>query len=83
MFDAHPDRWDELTERLYQEGMGGNVNAIAQIRDTMDGKPAQTIIGDNEQDPVNILQRIERVIVDNTGNTDSEGVPPVAGAGEV
>lgn len=39
------------------------LQAIREIADRMDGKPAQAIIGDNDEDPVNVLQRIERVLV--------------------
>jgi hypothetical protein len=38
------------------------LSAIREIADRMDGKPAQAIIGD-EENPVNVLHRIERVIV--------------------
>lgn len=41
------------------------------------GKPAQAIVGDNDADPINILQRIERVVVD-PANKDSEEVPPAS-----
>lgn len=37
--------------------------AISQIADRLDGKVPQGIVGDDEGDPVNVLHRIERVIV--------------------
>lgn len=40
------------------------------------GKPAQAIVGGDEEDnPVKLLHRIERVIVDPPANADSESVP--------
>lgn len=44
--------------------------AIREIADRMDGKPAQAIVGDDDQPPVNVLHRIERVIVNAS---DSNG----------
>ncbi len=46
--------------------------AIKEIADRMDGKPAQAIVGDNEADPINILQKIERAIV-RANATDRDG----------
>ena len=37
--------------------------AMVQLRDTLDGKPAQAIIGDDES-PLRVIHRIERVIID-------------------
>jgi hypothetical protein len=54
---------------------GDETAAAREVGDRLDGKPAQAIVGDDEADPVNIIQRIERVIVDPQ-DTDSEGVPP-------
>lgn len=50
----------KLLERAADE-----TTAVNTIGDRLDGKPAQAIIGGDEDDnPVNILARIERVIVD-------------------
>jgi len=40
------------------------VAAASAILDRGWGKPVQALIGDNESDPVNFLQRVEHVIVD-------------------
>lgn len=37
--------------------------AIKEFADRMDGKVPQAIVGDDEHDPVNVLTKIERVIV--------------------
>lgn len=58
---------------------GEEVSAAFQIRDTLDGKPAQAITGDDELDPIRVVQEIRRSIVDpkNAGHPDSKSVPPV------
>lgn len=45
----------------------GDVSAIKEIGDRFDGKVAQAIVGDDEQDAIKVVARIERVIVDPTG----------------
>lgn len=42
---------------------GEDTAAAREVGDRLDGKPAQAIVGDNGEDPINVLQRIERVIV--------------------
>ena len=73
----NPRSLRKVAERLIDKAMEGDVQAIKEIGDRLDGKPAQAIVGDDEHDPVNILHKIERVIVDPK-NTDSEGLPPAA-----
>jgi hypothetical protein len=43
---------------------GEETAAAREVGDRLDGKPAQAIVGDDEQDPINVLHKIERVIVD-------------------
>ena len=44
---------------------GAETAAAREIGDRLDGKPAQAVIGgDDDDSPINILHRIERVIVD-------------------
>lgn len=64
-------RWiaRKLLERAADE-----TAAAREVGDRLDGKPAQAIIGDSDEDPVNVLHKIERVIVDSP-NTDSEDIP--------
>lgn len=61
---------ETLAEQLVTEGLGGNVPAIKEIADRVDGKVPQGVIGDNDEDPVTMLHRIENVIVD-PANPDS------------
>jgi hypothetical protein len=45
---------------------GGETQAAKEVADRMDGKAPQAIIGGDEDDnPVNVVARIERVIVGN------------------
>lgn len=41
-----------------------------EVADRLDGKPAQAIVGDDDAEPIRVLQRIERVIV---SSSDSNG----------
>lgn len=41
--------------------------AIKEFADRTDGKVPQAIVGDSDEDPVNVLARIERVIVKPEG----------------
>jgi hypothetical protein len=53
-----------IAERLVAEAMAGESWAVQQVADRLDGKPAQAIIGGDEDDPaISMLHRIERVIV--------------------
>jgi hypothetical protein len=56
---------------------GEDTSAAREIADRLDGKVPQAVVGDDEHDPVNVLHRIERVIVDSP-NQDGEGIPPAA-----
>lgn len=51
---------DRLANKLVTEGMGGNIMAIKEIGDRMDGKPAQAV----EVAVAVEITRIERIIVD-------------------
>ena len=52
-----------IARKLLDEASEGDLQAIKEIADRMDGKVPQGIVGDDEGDPVNVLHRIERVIV--------------------
>ena len=62
----------KIAQSLIASATEGKMDAIKEVADRIDGKVPQAIVGDDEADPINILQRIERVIVDaNTTNTNS------------
>lgn len=72
----------QIARKLLRRAGEGDVPAIREIGDRLDGKVPQAIVGDNEHDPVNLIAKIERVITD-IANTNGEGVPPAAGTSEV
>jgi hypothetical protein len=53
----------DVADALVKEAMAGNINAIKEIADRLDGKVPTPIAGDDEN-PLSIVARIERVIVD-------------------
>ena len=54
----------KIARNLMTMAEGGDIQAIKEIRDTLDGKPAQAIIGgDDDDNPISFIARIERVIL--------------------
>lgn len=41
----------------------GEVSSIKELADRLDGKVAQAIVGDDDEDPINVVNRIVREIV--------------------
>jgi hypothetical protein len=52
-----------IAQKVVDLAETGERWATEFIRDTIDGKPTQTIAGDDEGDPINLVHRIERIIV--------------------
>ena len=52
---------DELAEKLLANCDQGDLPALKELGDRIDGKPAQVIAGD-EENPLTVINRIERVI---------------------
>ena len=81
LYDASPDKLDDLALTAHKAAQSGDIQAMAFIRDTMDGKPAQAIVGSDEDPAVKIDNRIELVIVDpkeegmDDGNIQDRGRP--------
>lgn len=68
----------KIARNLIEQAEAGDIQAIKEIRDTLDGKPAQAIIGDNEADPVNVYTRLERVIThQRLADTDEPSIRAV------
>lgn len=59
----------KIADKLFDLAEQGDMAAIREIGDRIDGKPAQVIAGDAEN-PINLIGEIRRVIV-KSGNTDS------------
>jgi hypothetical protein len=63
---AHDEQGDKLravAEALVNKAMTGDVPAIKEIADRLDGKVPQAVVGDDDLDPIRLVQRIERVVV--------------------
>lgn len=52
----------EMARKLIEQGKTGDLNAIKEIADRTDGKPAQAIIGGDEDDPA--LKHEHTVVLD-------------------
>jgi hypothetical protein len=65
--EAHEDGKDRLravADALVTKAMSGDVPAIKEIADRLDGKVPQAVIGGDDDDPaINMVHRIERVVV--------------------
>jgi hypothetical protein len=71
--DEDPKTLRRLARKLLESASTGDntLAAIKEVADRLDGRPAQAIVGGDEDDnPIKLLQRIERVIV-NTPDSDS------------
>ena len=73
----------KIARQLLTNAAEGKVDAIKEVADRLDGKVPQAVVGDTEEDAIQVLQRIERVIVDSPANQDGTGVPPVIGTSEI
>ena len=56
---------DVLAEKLLAKCDEGDMQALKELGDRIEGKPAQPISGD-EENPVRFISRVERVIVDRS-----------------
>lgn len=60
--DKDKTKLRRIAEKTVEMAMGGDIAAIKEIGDRLEGKPAQTIAGD-EDNPLNLVHTIERVII--------------------
>lgn len=54
---------DALAEKLLDLVAAGDLPALKEFGDRIDGKPAQAIVGGDEDDPPLRFQKVERAIV--------------------
>lgn len=52
-----------VADALVNKAMAGDVQAIAMVAERLDGKVPQAVIGDGDEDPINLVHEIRRVIV--------------------
>lgn len=78
--DAGEDRkrLRRVASALLAKAEEGDVQAIREVADRIDGKVPQGIGGTDELDPIR-LEKIERVIVEpNADDPDRKGIPPAS-----
>jgi hypothetical protein len=62
----------DVADALVAKAAGGDVNAIKEIADRLDGKVAQALIGGDEDDAPIAIQAVVRKIIDpQSGNSNS------------
>lgn len=65
--EDNPRKLRRIAEKLFDQAAGGDVQAIKEVADRLDGKVAQAIVGGDEDDnPVRVIKTIE--IVAGVGN---------------
>lgn len=52
----------EVARSLIAAAQAGDMQAIKELADRVDGKVPQAVVGDDEQDAVKVLQQIEYVV---------------------
>jgi len=71
-----------VADALIAKAMSGDVPAIKEVADRIDGKVPQAVVGDEDHPPVSLVQRIERIIVDPS-NPHATSIQPASSAGEI
>lgn len=72
-----------IARQLISKASDGDMQAIKEFADRIDGKVPQALVGDNDSDPLRVVHRLERLIVDRPSDTDSQSVPAAAPASTV
>jgi len=56
---------DELAQKLVSTAKTGDMTAMKELGDRLDGKPAQAVVGGYDDDPaIRVITEIRRSIVD-------------------
>ena len=59
-----PKRLRTIADKLISAAESGDIQAIREVADRLDGKPKQAVVGGSEDDPpVSMVHEIRRVIV--------------------
>jgi len=73
-----------IADRMVKHAMTSedfDVQCVKEIADRVEGKVPQAIVGDDEHDPVSLIHRIERIVIDKSSNPHSASVPAAPEAG--
>jgi len=57
MFADNHKKLRQLAEKLFERAMEGEVPAIREIADRLDGKPPQAVVGDDAGAPLQVIIR--------------------------
>lgn len=52
-----------IARALLEKAESGDLQAIKELADRTDGKVPQAVVGDADEDPINLVSEIRRVIV--------------------
>lgn len=80
--DADGAALDRLVSALIAKAQEGDVPAIKEVLDRVEGKVPQAVIGDGDEPGISVIHTIRRIIVDPR-HSDSQGVPSASDASEV
>jgi hypothetical protein len=53
-----------IADKLVEAALNGEVQAIKEVGDRLDGKPAQAVVGDDDAPAIRMIAEVRRVIVD-------------------
>ncbi len=53
----------EVADAMVKEAIAGNVVAIKEIADRLDGKVPQAVVGDDESDAIRVVAKVIREVV--------------------
>ena len=57
--EGNPKKLEALADRLVESGLAGDVTALKEIGDRLDGKPAATVQGD----PDNPIRTVSEIVL--------------------
>jgi hypothetical protein len=64
MADGEVERIQRVAAKLIEQAMDGNVHAIKEIADRIDGRVPTSFVGDEDHPPVRQITKVEIEIID-------------------
>lgn len=59
-----------VAEALVDKAMSGDVQAIKEVADRIDGKVPQAVVGDDDEPPISVQAIVRKIVRAGTGDTD-------------